>query len=144
MIQRIDHIGINVLDLEAAKVFFLDLGLELLGEMEMEGSLVDRVTALDNVHTRIAMLGVPGGGSNIELVQFHTPPAVEGGQTLPANALGIRHICLAVESIDDLVATVKAHGGELFSAIQEYEGIYRLCYVRGPEGIIVELAERIG
>ena len=99
-IHRVDHIGITVQDLAAVKAFFVDLGLELLGEMELESKLADRVTGLENVRSLIAMLGIPGGGTNIELSQFLHPKDENGVQHMPSNALGIRHIAFAVEDID--------------------------------------------
>jgi catechol 2,3-dioxygenase-like lactoylglutathione lyase family enzyme len=142
-IQRIDHVGVIVNDLAAAKAFFLDLGLEVQGEGEVEGEWVDRVIGLDNVKNAVVMLRVPGGQATIELVQLFAPAAEGSIQPLSANTLGIRHICFAVEDIDAVVARLKANGAEPFSAIQDFEGRYKLCYVRGPEGIILELAEQI-
>jgi catechol 2,3-dioxygenase-like lactoylglutathione lyase family enzyme len=142
-IQRIDHVGVIVNDLAAAKAFFLDLGLEVLGEWEVEGErVVDRVIGLDNVKTSAVMLRMPGGQANIELVQFLTPADEGDIQQLPSNTLGIRHIAFAVDDIEAVVARLKEKGTEIFSEIQELGG-YRLCYVRGPEGIILELAEQI-
>jgi len=140
-IQRIDHGGVIVKDLAAAKAFFLDLGLEVQGEGEGEG--VDRVIGLDNVKEAVVMLRVPGGQANIELVQFFTPSDEGGIQQLPANTLGIRHIAFAVEDIEAAAARQKEKGTETFSEIQDFEGGYMLCYLRGPEGIILELAEQI-
>ena len=143
-IKRMDHVGINVLDLEAAKAFFLDLGLEVLGEMDMEGELVEKVIALKNVKDRIVMLGVPGGAAAIELVKFHSPIDEKGLQPSESNTLGMRHMCFAVTDIDGLVAKLKKnHGTELVGEMQTYEGMFKLCYVRGPEGIIMELAEQL-
>lgn len=142
-IQRIDHVGVIVNDLAAAKAFFLDLGLEVQGEGEVEGEWVDRVIGLDNVKTAVVMLRVPGGQANIELAQFFTPSDEGGIQPLPANTLGIRHIAFAVEDIEAVVARLKEKGTEPFSEIQDFEGRYKLCYVRGPEGIILEFAEQL-
>jgi catechol 2,3-dioxygenase-like lactoylglutathione lyase family enzyme len=141
-IQRIDHIGIIVDDLAAAKAFFLDLGLEVLAEWEVEGEpVVERVIGLDNVKNAAVMLGVPGGPVGIELVKFITPADEGGVQQLPSNALGIRHISFEVDDLEAIVASLKAKGTEIFSEIQ-YLGGYKLCYIRGPEGIILELAEQ--
>src|SRR4029079_13203432 len=107
-IKRIDHVGITVNDLAAARAFFLDLGLELLGEGDVEGELVDRVTGLNNVKSRVVMLG--DGQTNIELSQFFTPSAAGGIQHLPVNTLGIRHITFAVEDIEAIVAKLKENG----------------------------------
>jgi catechol 2,3-dioxygenase-like lactoylglutathione lyase family enzyme len=142
-IQRIDHVGVIVNDIAAAKEFFLNLGLEVLGEGEVEGEWVDRVIGLDNVKNTVVMLGVPGGEANIELVQFVTPPSEGEIQKLPANTLGIRHIAFAVQDIEAVVAKLREKGTEPFNEIQDFEGQYKLCYVRGPEGIIIELAEQI-
>ena len=142
-IQGIDHVGVIVNNLAVAKAFFLDLGLEVLGEWEVEGEpVVDRVIGLNNVKNAAVMLGAPGGQANIELVQFLTPADEGGIQQLPANTLGIRHIAFAVEDIEAVVASLKDKGTEFFSEIQDLGG-YKLCYVRGPEGIILELAEHI-
>jgi catechol 2,3-dioxygenase-like lactoylglutathione lyase family enzyme len=143
-IQRMDHVGVVVDDLAAAIEFFVDLGLELQGEASVAGAWVDRVVGLEGVHSDIAMLQTPDGHGRLELSKFHTPPALGGDGHAPANALGIRHVSFAVEDIDALVARLRARGGELVGEIERYEDRYRLCYIRGPEGIIVELAERIG
>lgn len=143
-IHRMDHVGINVLDLDAAKAFFLTLGLEVLGEMDMGGELVERIIGLKNVKDRIVMLGIPGGAPAIELVQFHSPKDDKGIQPAAANTLGMRHICFAVDDVEGLVALLeKEHGAQLVGEIMTYENLYKLCYVRGPEGIIVELAEQL-
>jgi catechol 2,3-dioxygenase-like lactoylglutathione lyase family enzyme len=143
-IQRMDHVGIVVDDLEAATAFFLALGLKLQGEASVEGAWVDRVVGLDGVRTDIAMLETPDGHGRVELAKFHAPPSPAGDRHAPANTLGIRHLTFAVDNLDSVVAGVRAQGAELVGEIERYEDIYRLCYVRGPEGIIVELAERIG
>ena len=143
-LKNINHVGINVHDLDAAKAFFLDLGLEVQGEGEISGELADRVTGLDGVKSTVVFMGVPGAETSIELSKFTTPEDERGVRPEPANALGIRHISFAVENIEALVAKLKASGWEPFSEIQNYENIYKTCYVHGPEGIIIEVAERIG
>lgn len=143
-VRRIDHVSIIVNDLPVAKEFFLAFGLGLLGEQDVEGEWVDRVVGLHGVRSSIVMLGTPEGGSNIELVKFHTPPAEAGSPDAPANALGIRHIAFVVEDIEAVVAKLQKHGAELVNAIQNYQDVYKLCYIRGPEGVILELAEEIG
>ena len=143
-IQRMDHVGIVVDDLAAAKAFFLELGLEVQGEWQVEGDSVDRVVGLEGVRSEIVMMETPDGHSRLELTKFQAPPGPAGDQNAPANTPGIRHLTFAVDDIDAAVATVRARGGELVGEVENYEDIYRLCYVRGPEGIIVELAERIG
>ena len=143
-IQCVEHAGIVVDDIEAATAFFVALGLELQGEGMVEGEWVDRVVGLESMRVTFAMLGTVDGRGAVELVKFHSPPARRGDGDAPANTLGIRHLAFRVVEIDAAVATVVAHGGALIGEVVNYEGIYRLCYVRGPEGIIVELAERIG
>jgi catechol 2,3-dioxygenase-like lactoylglutathione lyase family enzyme len=144
-IQRIDNILLVVEDLEAAKAFFIELGMELEGEATNEGPWVDRTIGLENVRADIAMMRPPDGHGGIELAKFHTPPAVRAEpEDAPANALGIRRVMFAVEDIDDVVARLRGHGAELLDGIARYEDSIRLCFMRGPEGIIVGLAEQIG
>jgi catechol 2,3-dioxygenase-like lactoylglutathione lyase family enzyme len=143
-IQRMDHVGIIVDDLAEAVAFFVELGLELQGEAQVEGDWVDRVVALDGVRAQIAMLQTPDGHGRLELSKFHTPPAEGGYQRAPANASGIRHVAFAVDDIDAALARLRARGAELVGELERYRDSYRLCYVRGPEGILVELAEQIG
>jgi catechol 2,3-dioxygenase-like lactoylglutathione lyase family enzyme len=143
-IQRMDHVGIVVDDLAAATAFFVELGLELQGESPVQGGWVDRVVGLQDVRASIAMLQTPDGHGRIELAKFHAPSGRGGERNAPANTLGIRHITFAVDDIDDVLARLQARGAELVGEVERYENIYRLCYIRGPEGIIVELAERIG
>ncbi|MFF2879011.1 VOC family protein [Gottfriedia sp. NPDC057991] len=142
-INRIDHVSINVNDLSEAKAFFLDLGLEVHAEWELDGKQLDKIVGLKDVKTACVGLGMPDGKTWIELVKFYTPSDETDIQKPFANTLGIRHICFAVEDIDAIVARLKEKGNEIFSEIQQYEESYRLCYVRGPEGIILELAEKI-
>jgi catechol 2,3-dioxygenase-like lactoylglutathione lyase family enzyme len=144
MIKRMDNVGIVVDDLEAATAFFVELGLELEGETTVEGQWVDRCVGLDDVRVDIAMVRTPDGHSRLELTKFHTPPAVSAAPNAPANTLGIRRIMFAVDDIDAVVARLQARGAELVGEVVQYEDQYRLCYVRGPEGIIVALAEQIG
>jgi catechol 2,3-dioxygenase-like lactoylglutathione lyase family enzyme len=140
--QRMDHVGIVVQDLPAAKAFFLDLGLEVRGEMDVDGAWVDRIIGLSGVKDTIVMLGVPGGPTAVELVKFHSPVDEKGMQPSFSNTLGIRHLCFAVDDVESLVATLRQkHGAELVGEIQTYENAYKLCYLRGPEGILLELAE---
>ena len=144
-IQRMDNVLIVVEDLEAAKAFFTELGMELEGETQLEGPWVDSTVGLEDVRADIAMMRTPDGQGRVELSRFHTPPAVraEPGRA-PANTLGIRRIMFAVDDIDDVVTRLRRHGGELVGEIAQYEDIYRLCFLRGPEGIIIGLAERLG
>ena len=144
-LQRMDNVLIVVDDLEAAKAFFAELGMELEGEATNEGHWVDRVVGLEGVRCDLAMMRTPDGHGRVELSKFHTPPAVRAGpESAPANALGIRRIMFTVEDIDDVVARLRGHGGELVGEIAQYEDFYRLCFLRGPEGIIIGLAERLG
>lgn len=140
-----EHVGIVVNDLAAATEFFVELGLEVQGEALVEGRWVDRIVGLDGVHAEIAMLQTTDGHGRLELTKFLTPSARgSGNRHAPANTPGIRHIAFAVEDIDAVVAGLRARGTELVGEVERYENSYRLCYVRGPEGIIVELAEQIG
>ncbi|HEX7292903.1 MAG TPA: VOC family protein [Solirubrobacterales bacterium] len=142
-IQRMDHVGIVVKDLAAATEFFVELGLEVQGEGQVEGASVDRTVGLEGVRSELVMLQTPDGQRRIELAKFHSPPSPGGDPQAPANKPGIRHLAFVVEDIDALVAGLQARGAELVGELVRYEDIYRLCYVRGPEGIIVELAEPI-
>ncbi|PFH90581.1 VOC family protein [Bacillus sp. AFS088145] len=143
VINRIDHVSINVNDLSEAKAFFLDLGLEVKAEWELAGEQLDRIVGLNNVKTACVGMGMPDGQVWIELVKFYTPSDEREIQQPLANTLGIRHICFNVEEIEAIIAKLKKRGTEIFSEIQQYEESYKLCYVRGPEGIILELAETI-
>ena len=143
-IQRMDHVGIVVDDLEAATAFFVELGLKLQGEGTVEGGWVDRVVGLEGVRSEFAMVETPDGHGRLELIKFHAPPGRGGDRHAPANTPGIRHLTFAVDDIDAVVARLRARGAELVGEVERYEDSYRLCYIRGPEGIIVELAEKIG
>ena len=136
-----DHVGIVVDDLAAATAFFVELGLKLQGEGSVEGGWVDRVVGLEGVRSEIAMLETPDGHGRLELSKFHAPSGRGGDRHAPANAPGIRHVTFAVDDIDAVVARLRARGAELVGDVVSYDNVYRLCYVRGPEGIIVELAE---
>ncbi len=143
-IQRMEHVGIVVDDLAAATAFFVELGLELQGEGSVDGGWVDRVVGLGGVRAEIAMLETPDGHGRVELAKFHAPSGPGGERDAPANTPGIRHVSFSVDDIDAVVAGLRARGAELVGEVERYKDIYRLCYVRGPEGIIVELAEKIG
>jgi catechol 2,3-dioxygenase-like lactoylglutathione lyase family enzyme len=143
-IQRMEHVRIVVNDLAAAIEFFVELGLVLQGEWSVEGRWVDRIVGLEGVRAEAAMLQTPDGNGRLELVKFHSPSNQGDNRHAPANTPGIRHIAFAVEDIEAVVAGLRARGAELVGALERYEDSYRLCYVRGPEGIIVELAEHIG
>ena len=143
-IERMEHIGIVVDDLTSATDFFTELGLVLQGEAPVEGSWVDRIVGLEGIRADIALMRTPDGHGRLELVKFHAPSAPGGDRHAPANTPGLRHIAFAVEDIDAVVAGLQARGAELVGELVRYEDSYRLCYVRGPEGIIIELTEKIG
>jgi catechol 2,3-dioxygenase-like lactoylglutathione lyase family enzyme len=139
-----DHVSVVVDDLEAAKAFFVELGLELEGEAPIEGRWVDRVNALGGVLVDIAMMRTPDGHGRLELTKFHTPAAISAEpKNAPPNTLGLRSIMFAVDDIEDVLARLRPHGAELLGELAQYEDIYRLCYIRGPSGIIVALAEQL-
>ena len=144
-IQRMDHVSVVVDDLEAAKSFFLELGMELEGEAPIEGPWVDRVNGLDGVRVDIAMMRTPDGHGRLELTTFHSPAAIRPQpENALGNTLGLRSIMFTVDDLDASVAGLRAHGAELVGDVEQYQDSYRLCYVRGPEGIIVALAEQLG
>ena len=143
-IQRMDHVSIVVDDLEAAKAFFVALGMELEGEAPIQGPWVDRVNGLDSVRVDIAMMRTPDGRGKLELTKFHSPTAVSAGpENALGNTFGLRSIMFAVDNLDAALAGLRTHGAELIGDVVQYESIYRLCYVRGPAGIIVALAEEL-
>jgi catechol 2,3-dioxygenase-like lactoylglutathione lyase family enzyme len=142
-ILRMDNVAIVVDDLKAAIAFFVELGLELEGETTVEGRGVDRIVGLDGVRSDIAMLRTPDGNSRLELTKFQAPPAITAIQNAPVNTLGMGRIMFAVDDIDDVVARLLAHGAELVGEVVQYDDSNRLCYVRGPEGIMVALAEQL-
>ncbi len=138
-----DHVGIVVDDLAAATEFFLALGLEVENRGSVEGSWVDRIIGLEDARSDLVEFQTPDGTRCLEVIEFKSP--AYDGETLPepSNAPGLRHITFAVEGLDDVVARLREHGGELVGEIETYEDIYRLCYLRGPAGIIIELAEAL-
>ena len=143
-LQRMDNVLLVVEDLEAARAFFVELGMELEGETQVEGPAVDGTVGLEGVRADIAMLRTPDGHGRVELSKFHSPAAVRAEpENPPANTLGIRRIMFAVDDIDDVVARLRGHGAELVGEVVRFEDVYRLCYVRGPEGIVVGLAEEL-
>lgn len=143
-IKRMDNVLIVVDDLEAVKAFFIELGLKLEGETTVEGPLIGRLIGLEDVRATLAMLRPPDGHGGVELDKFHTPDAIRFGPVdAPVNALGLRRVMFAVEDIDAVVARMRAYGAQLIGEMQ-YEASYRLAYIRGPEGIIVGLAEETG
>ncbi|HET6617858.1 MAG TPA: VOC family protein [Gaiellaceae bacterium] len=144
-LQRMDNVGIVVESLDAAISFFAELGLELEGRFLVEGEWAGRVTGLGDQRVEIAMMRTPDGHSRLELSRFLTPPTVADHRNAPVNALGYLRVMFAVDDIDDTLARLRKHGAQLVSSeVVQYEDVYRLCYVRGPEGILIGLAEEIG
>ena len=143
-VQRLEHIGIVVDDLAAATAFFAALGLELEGEASVEGGSVDRINGLEGVRADIVMMQAPDDSSKLELAKYRSPSYEGDAGPASPNAPGIRHILFLVDDIEASLAGLRAHGGELVGELVNYEDSYWLCYVRGPAGVIVELAEKIG
>jgi catechol 2,3-dioxygenase-like lactoylglutathione lyase family enzyme len=142
--QRMDNVLIVVDDLDGAIAFFTDLGLELEGRAAVEGESVDRLVGLDGVSSEVAMLRT-ADGQGIELDKFHAPPAVRGVPAdAPVNTLGIRRIMFAVDDLDAVLGRLRSRGADLVGEVVQYEDSYRLCYVRGPEGLMVALAQKLG
>src|SRR5436309_555761 len=143
-LMRMDNVLIVVDDLEAVKAFFAELGMELEGETTVEGTSVGRLIGLQNVRATLAMMRTPDGHGRIELDKFHTPEAIRTGpENAPVNELGIRRIMFAVDDIEDVVARLRARGAQLVGEVVQYEDKYRLCYIRGPEGILIGLAQQL-
>jgi catechol 2,3-dioxygenase-like lactoylglutathione lyase family enzyme len=139
-----DNVLIVVDDLEDAKAFFVELGMELEGEMPLEGRWVDRVIGLENVQCEIATMRTPDGHGRVELTKFHAPAAIKAEpKNAPVNTLGIRRIMFAVDDLDEVLARLRMHGAQLLGEVAQYKDAYRLCYIRGPEGIIIGLAEEL-
>ena len=143
-IQRMDNVGIVVESLDPAISFFEELGLQLEMRMMIEGEWSGRVTGLRDQRVEIAMLRTPDGLTGVELSRFLTPPTVADHRNAPVNALGYLRVMFAVDDLDDTLARLDKHGAELVDEVVQYEDVYRLCYIRGPEGILIGLAERIG
>jgi len=144
-IMRIENVGIVVENLKAAIAFFAELGLTLEGETTVEGHWVDQLLGLNKVRADIAMMRTPDGHSRIELSRFHNPKAVRAGsKSAPVNTPGMGRIMFSVEDIEDVLARLRKHGAELVGELAQYEDKYRLCYVRGPEGILIALAQELG
>jgi catechol 2,3-dioxygenase-like lactoylglutathione lyase family enzyme len=144
MTIRMDHVSVVVRDLEAAVAFFVELGMELEGRAPIEGRSVDRLNALDGIRVDIAMMKTPDGSGRLELTTFHSPAVISAEpENAPPNTLGLRSVMFAVDDIDAAVAGLRARGAELVGEVAQFENGYRLCYVRGPEGIIVALAEQL-
>ena len=143
-LKRMDNIGIVVDDLGSTIDFFRELGLELEGRTTIEGEWAGRVTGLGDQRVEIAMMRTPDGHSRLELSRFLTPPVVADHRNAPVNALGYLRVMFAVDDLDDTLGRLREHGAQLVDEVVQYEDVYRLCYVRGPEGILIGLAERIG
>src|SRR6187401_1013638 len=141
---RMDNVGIVVESLDAVVPFFVELGLKLEGRATIEGEWAGRVTGLGNQHVEIAMMVTPDGHSRLELSRFLTPPVVADHRNAPVNALGYLRVMFAVDDLDDTLTRLRGHGAQLVDEVVQYEDVYRLCYVRGPEGILIGLAEQIG
>ena len=139
-----DNVGIVVEDLVATIEFFRELGLELEGQGMVEGAWAGRVTGLGDQRVEIAMMRTPDGHSRLELSRFLTPPVVADHRNAPVNALGYLRVMFAVEDIDDTVARLSKRGAQLVGEVVQYEDVYRLCYIRGPEGLLIGLAEELG
>lgn len=138
-----DHAGIVVDDLAAATEFFTELGLEPQGKASVEGEWVDRIIGLEGTRTDLVMLQTPDGHSRLELVKFHSPPTQGDNHEAPSNERGIRHLAFLVDDLDATLSRLQPHGADLIGEVVRYENSYRLCYLRGPAGVIVELAEEI-
>jgi catechol 2,3-dioxygenase-like lactoylglutathione lyase family enzyme len=144
-IQRMEHVGVVVEDLPAAIAFFRALGLELEGEATVEGEVVDRIIGLEGARSDIAILVTPDGHGKLELTRFHAPPFTgTADPRAPSNAPGLRHVLFQVDDLHAAVAIAREHGGDLVGTVENYADRFLLAYLRGPEGLIVELAERIG
>jgi catechol 2,3-dioxygenase-like lactoylglutathione lyase family enzyme len=143
-LQRMDNVGIVVESLDAAVSFFLELGLELEGRMTIEGDWAGRVTGVRGQRVEVAMMRMPDGHGKIELSRFLTPAPVADHRTAPVNSLGYLRVMFAVDDLDDTLARLRGHGAQVVDEVVEFEDVYRLCYVRGPEGILIGLAEQIG
>src|SRR5689334_25217000 len=143
-LQRMDNVGIVVEDLPAAIAFFRELGLELEGQAMVEGEWAGRVTGLGDQRVDIAMMRTPDGHGRIELSRFLAPPAVADHRNAPVNALGYLRVMFAVDDIDDTLARLRKRGAQLVGEVVQYEDAYRLCYIRGPEGLLIGLAQEIG
>ncbi|HEY6607861.1 MAG TPA: VOC family protein [Candidatus Limnocylindria bacterium] len=144
-VLRMDNVLIVVDDLDAVIAFLVELGMELEGRTPIEGAWADRVIGIDGARSEIAVLKTPDGHGRIELTKFHEPAAVgPKPKDQPVNALGYRRVMFAVDDVDEVVARLQAHGAELVGEVVQYEDVYRLCYMRGPEGIIVGLAQELG
>ncbi|MGE3315886.1 MAG: VOC family protein [Planctomycetaceae bacterium] len=142
-VKRMDNVGIVVEDIDAAIEFFTELGLQLEGRAPIEGAWADGVTGLNNMRVEIAMLRTPDGHSRLELSRFLAPPVVADHRITPVNALGYLRVMFTVEDIDDTLTRLSQRGATLVGQVVQYEDVYRLCYIRGPEGILIGLAQEL-
>jgi catechol 2,3-dioxygenase-like lactoylglutathione lyase family enzyme len=140
-IKSMHHVGVTVTDLAAAVAFFQELGMELEGKMHMEGEFVDGVIGLDGSRSEIAMLRTPDDRYRLEFSEFQAPQSIDGSSRAPIHALGLRHIAFVVDDLDDTLDRLRPHGAEVVKNVETYQDILKTCYVRGPEGILVELCE---
>ena len=143
-VKRMDNVGIVVDDLDEAVDFFRELGLELEGRATIEGEWAGRVTGLGDQHVEVAMMRSPDGHSRLEISRFVTPPVVEDHRNAPVNALGYLRVMFAVGDLDDTLARLRKRGAELVGGVVQYQDVYRLCYIRGPGGLLLGLAEELG
>ena len=143
VVMRMDNVGIVVEDLGATIDFFRELGLELEGRMTIEGEWAGRITGLGNQEVEIAMMRTPDGHSKLELSRFIKPDVIADHRTAPVNALGYLRVMFAVDDLDDTLARLRKHGAELVGEVVQYEKAYRLCYIRGPEGLLIGLAQQL-
>lgn len=144
-LQRLDNVAVVVDDLDAAVAFFAELGMELEDRMTIEGRWAERVVGLEGLRSEIALMRVPDGHGRLELTRYHAPAPLDLGlRTAPPNVLGLHRVMFAVDDIDDTVERLSTHGAEVLGEIVRYEDVYRLCYLRGPDGIIVGIAEQLG
>src|SRR5213592_1688877 len=143
-VQRMDNVGIVVDDLPATIAFFRELGLELEGQTMVEGEWAGRVTGLGDQRVEIAMMRTPDGHNRLELSRFVAPPVAADHRNAPVNALGYLRVMFTVDDIDDTLARLREHGAQLVDELVQYEDMYRLCYIRGPEGLLIGLAQELG
>ena len=143
VMPRFDHVGVVVDDLDTVASFFVALGFEREGAMRVEGEVVDKINGLDGVRAELVMVRTPDGSGKLELVKYHAPTDDNGAHPWPANRLGFRHICIEINDLNTIVDGLRSQGLDTVGEVRDYGNVYRLCYVRGPEGLIVELAERI-
>ena len=143
-VQRMDNVGIVVNDLPATIAFFRELGLELEGQATIDGNWAARVTGLSDMRVEIAMMRTPDGHSRLEITRFLAPPVVADHRNAPVNALGYLRVMFAVDDLDETLTRLREHGAQLVGEVVQYEDVYRLCYIRGPEGLLIGIAQELG